>query len=75
MILVLFLLQLQPFVDVYLSKKNVPEAEQYAERAPIEGKWKLYLNIFISVYITLHTDVIVREIRQSSSPNESISAF
>ena len=45
MILIIFLLQLQPFVDACLSKKNVTEAERYAERAPIEGKWKLYLKL------------------------------
>jgi hypothetical protein len=36
---------LQPFVDACLSKKNVTEAERYAERAPLEGKWKLYLKM------------------------------
>ena len=42
--MILFL-RLQPFVDACLSKKNVTEAERYAERAPIEGKWKLYLKL------------------------------
>ena len=35
----------QPFVEACVANGNLVEAERYVEKAPLDGKWKLYMRI------------------------------